>query len=138
MNLEAVQRASLKALPPVRQVQPQPLSLSVIGPNNDHVGPAGGTRISLHSSADGNVVRYDCTGKNKLKTLKLFPHFEDFIVQLDFHRQEDEKKRSDDSVNVSYSGVQFLPLSSFCSFCSYCCQHSSVSEPCSFCCLGSL
>lgn len=93
MNLEALQRASLKALPPVRQVQPQPLSLSVIGPNNDYVSPAGGTRISLHSSADGNVVRYDCTEKKKKKkTLKLIPHFEDFIVQLNFHREVDREK----------------------------------------------
>lgn len=60
MGLEALQRAGLKALPPVLQVQPQPICLGVISPDNDDISPAGGARIPLQSSVDGDVIRYDC------------------------------------------------------------------------------
>jgi len=67
LDLKALKRASLKALPPIQQVQPQPICLVVIDPDNDHEGPAGGACITLQSSADSDVVWYDYT----VRALKL-------------------------------------------------------------------
>lgn len=63
MGIKVLQRARLKAFPSVWQVQPQPLCLGVIGPNDDHISPAGGAGITLQASADGDVVWYDCKGR---------------------------------------------------------------------------
>lgn len=65
VGLEALQRAGLKALHPVWQVQPQPFCLCVIGPYDDHKSPAGGARVALQTGADGDVIRYDCTGRGR-------------------------------------------------------------------------
>lgn len=37
----------------------------MIGPDDDHVCPAGGAGVALQASADGDVVRYNCTGSAK-------------------------------------------------------------------------
>lgn len=65
VGLEALQRAGLKALHPVWQVQPQPFCLGVIGPYDDHKSPAGGACVALQTGADGDVIRYDCTGRGR-------------------------------------------------------------------------
>lgn len=58
---EVFERAGLKALRLVRQVQPQPLRLGVADPDDDHVGSAGSAGVTLRSSADGDVVRDNLT-----------------------------------------------------------------------------
>ena len=118
VGLEALQRASLKALHPVRQVQPQPLCLGVIGPDDDHKSPAGGARVALQTGADGDVIRYDCTGRGRQSSEQ------DMVQRLSVF---------DDFLCFSYSGAQLLlPPSSFCSFCSCYCRHSLPSGPGSF------
>ncbi len=101
MGLKALQRAGLKALPPVGLVQPQPLCLGVIGPDNDHVSPAGGARIALQPGAHGDVVWYDCTrGAQHLfihKSEKLCKGVCVRILMRNVHRVENESDSNEDS-----------------------------------------
>ncbi|TNN31452.1 hypothetical protein EYF80_058397 [Liparis tanakae] len=88
VGLEALQRVGLEAPPLVRQVQPQPLRLGVIGTDYDDVGPAGGAGVTLRSGADGEVVWDDCTGREQ----HAFVHTEQETVMCsdrdDGHSQE--------------------------------------------------